>query len=58
MFGVGIKKVVCVAGVQRGARGEVELEREARLLGSRRDRASRSKSTSPPPSPLYAGHAG
>ena len=45
-----------MAGVQRGGRGEVECEREARSLGAR-DRASRSHSTSPP-SPLYAGHAG
>ena len=46
--------VACVAGVQRGGRGEVECEREARSLGARRerapnDRASRSHSTSPLP---------
>ena len=60
--------LACVAGVQRGGRGEVEFEREARslrapndrafvALSSRSRRASRSHSTSPP-SPLYAGHAG
>ena len=38
--------VACVAGVQRGGRGKVECEREARSLG---DRASRSHSTSPLP---------
>ena len=45
--------VACVAGVQRGGRGEVECEREARSLGarttialsSRSRRASRSHST-------------
>ena len=31
------KNLACVAGVQRGGRGEVECEREARSLGSRRD---------------------
>ena len=46
--------LACVAGVQRGGRGEVECEREARSLGARReqapnDRASRSHSTSPLP---------
>ena len=30
--------VACVAGVQRGERGEVECEREARSLGARRER--------------------
>ena len=67
--------IACVAGVQRGGRGEVECEREARSLGARmerptsaqrvpNDRASRSRRASslafnfPPPSPLYAGHAG
>ena len=44
----------CVAGVQRGGRREVECERKARRLGSRRERdpndqASRSHSTSPLP---------
>ena len=29
--------VACVAGVQRGGRGEVECEREARSLGARRE---------------------
>ena len=38
--------LACVAGIQRGGRGEVECEREARSLGSQL----------PPPSPLYAGH--
>ena len=41
--------IACVAGVQRGGRGEVECEREARSLGARNDRASRSHSTSPLP---------
>ena len=44
--------LACVAGEQRGGRGEVECEREARSLGARRerapnDRASRSHSTFP-----------
>ena len=30
-------KLACVAGVQRGERGEVECEHEARLLGARRE---------------------
>ena len=30
--------LACVAGVQRGGRGKVECEREARPLGSRRPR--------------------
>ena len=30
--------IACVAGVQRGGRGEVECEREARSLGARRER--------------------
>ena len=46
--------LACVADVQRGGRGEVECEREARSLGAGRerapnDRASRSHSTSPLP---------
>ena len=45
--------VACVAGVQRGGRGngEVECERVARSLGAwaPNDRASRSHSTSPLP---------
>ena len=62
------KALACVAGVQRGGRGEVECEREARSLGARRapneraTSAQRSRFTLafnfPPPSPLYAGHAG
>ena len=39
--------IACVAGVQRGGRGEVECERE-------RDRYF----NFPPPSPLYVSHAG
>ena len=52
--------LACVAGVQRGGKGEVECEREARSLGARTSaqrsrfalafnsrRASRSHSTSP-----------
>ena len=49
--------LACVAGVKRGGRGEVEAKRDESLRESN-DRASRSHSTSPPPSPLYAGHAG
>ena len=30
--------LACVAGVQRGGRGEVECEREARSLSARRER--------------------
>ena len=30
--------LACVAGVQRGGRGEVECGREARSLGARRER--------------------
>ena len=30
--------LACVAGVQKGGRGEVECEREARSLGARRER--------------------
>ena len=52
-----------MAGVQRGGRGEVECEREARSLGARSlPSAQRSRFALafnfPPPSPLYAGHAG
>ena len=31
-------ELACVAAVQRGGKGEVEFEREARSLGSRRER--------------------
>ena len=45
--------VACVAGVERGERGEVECEREARSLSAPyrapNDRASHSHSTSPLP---------
>ena len=33
--------VACVAVVQRGGRGDVECEREARSLGARRERSDR-----------------
>ena len=45
--------VACVAGLQRGGRGKVECKHEAR-----REREARSLGNFPPPSPLYAGHAG
>ena len=61
-------KVACVAGVQRGGRGEVECEREARrelnASAKRDESATKARSLGalafnfPPPSPLYAGHAG
>ena len=48
-----------MAGVQRGGRGEVECEREARSLGARSRFALAFNFPPPsPPSPLYAGHAG
>ena len=57
-------KIACVAGVQRGGRGEVECEREAPAYKGEgegklnaNDRASLAFNF-PSPSPLYAGHAG
>ena len=35
---LALKYLACVAGVQRGGRGVVECEREARSLGARRER--------------------
>ena len=42
-----LPSLACVAGVQRGGRGEVECERKARRAPN--DRASRSHSTTPLP---------
>ena len=50
-----LSELACVAGVQRGGRGGVECEREAR--SSQRSRFALAFNF-PPPSPLYAGHAG
>ena len=50
--------LACVAGVQRGGRGEVECEREARRENERPTIALRARIQLPPSLPFYAGHAG
>ena len=59
-FSAERRLVACVAGVQREGRGEVECEREARSLGAYFALSLRFALAFnfPPPSPLYAGHAG
>ena len=55
-------RVACVAGVQRGGKGELECERFNNSLPFVRRPRQRSRFALafnfPPPSPLYVGHAG